>query len=94
MFLSTQQRWGIEDSRTDTSLHSRRKATNAFIHHAAEVGTPFSPLGLVVFGDEILVQRNAALEEKSPSPNSKFISPVLRPLRLLDRASVKEIQSL
>lgn len=94
MFLSTQQRWGIVDSRTGMSLHSRRKATNAVIRHAAEVGTPFSPLGLVVFGDEILVQRNAAHEVKSPSSDSKFISPVLRPLRLYDRTSVKVIQSL
>lgn len=78
----------LEATRRDGS------ATYRFPDSHGEVGTPFSPLGLVCSGDEILVQRNAALEEKSPSPNSKFISPVLRPLRPHDRASVKEIQSL
>lgn len=72
----------------------QRTRSSRFIQLEAEVGMPFSPLGLVFFGDEILVQRITALEEKSPSPNNKVICPVPRPLRLHDRAPVKEIPSL
>lgn len=54
-----------------------------------EMGTPFSPMGLGFSGNEILIQRDTALERRIPPYNDKFMSPALRPMRIHNIVPVK-----